>query len=71
MAKDSRTAICGMCFLLPVGDAVLSVVGEVALVGSLPGDRSPGSTADFTPESDAFSIVTCNITQRHKELRGN
>lgn len=49
----------------------MSVAGEVALVGSLPGDSGPGSTADLTPEGDALSVVTCDITQRYEELRGN
>lgn len=49
----------------------MSVVGEVGLVGSLPGDSRPGSTADLAPEGDALSVVTSNITQRHEELWGN
>lgn len=57
--------------LLPVGDAEASVVGEVALVGSLPGDGGPGAAADLTPEGDALSAVTGNISQRHQELWGN
>lgn len=48
---------------LPVDDAEVTVVGENALVGPFPGDRGPRSTADLTPEGDAFSIVTCHITQ--------
>lgn len=57
--------------MLPVGDAEVSVVGEVSLVGSLPGDSGPWSTADLTPEGDAFTVVTRNITQRHEELWGD
>lgn len=49
----------------------MSVVGEVAMVGSLPGDGGPRSTADLAPESDALSVVTCDIAQRHEELWGN
>lgn len=49
----------------------MSVVGEVAMVGSLPGDGGPRSTADLAPEGDALSVVTCDIAQRHKELWGN
>lgn len=60
-----------MNVLLPVGDAEASVVGEVALVGSLPGDGGPGAAADLTPEGDALSAVTGNISQRHQELWGN
>lgn len=59
------------CVFLPVGDAEVSVVGEVAVVGSPPGDSSPGSTTDLTPEGDAFSAVACHITQRYEELWGN
>lgn len=57
--------------MLPVGDAEVSIVGEVSLVGSLPGDSGPRSPADLTPEGDAFTVVTRNITQRHKELWGH
>lgn len=57
--------------LLPVGHTEVSVVGEVGLVGSFPGDSRPGSTADLTPEGDALAVVTSNITQRHEELWGN
>lgn len=57
--------------MLPVSDAEVSVVGEVALVGSLPGDSGPRSPADLTPEGDTLSVVTRNITQRHEELWGN
>lgn len=49
----------------------MSVVGEVALVGSFPGDGGPGSTTDLTPEGNALSVVTRHITQRYKELWGN
>lgn len=49
----------------------MSVVGEVAVVGSLPGDRGPGSTAHFTPEGDALAVVTRDVAQGHEELRGN
>lgn len=55
----------------PVGDAEVSIVGEIALVGSLPGDGSPRSTADLTPEGDTLSVVTGHITQGYKELWGN
>lgn len=57
--------------LLPVGDAEASVVGEVALVGSLPGDGGPGTTADLTPEGDALAAVAGDISQGHEELWGN
>lgn len=49
----------------------MSIVGEIALVGSLPGDSSPRSTADLTPKGDALSVVTGHITQGYKELWGN
>lgn len=62
---------CTQRVFLPVGDAEVSVVGEVALVGSPPGDSSPRSATDFTPEGDALSVVTSNITQRYEELWGN
>lgn len=57
--------------LLPVGGAEASVVGEVALVGSPPGDGGPGATADLTPEGGALSAVTGNISQGHEELWRN
>lgn len=56
---------------LPVDDAEVSVVGEVAVVGSLPGDRGPRSTADFAPEGDALAVVTRDIAQGNEELRRN
>lgn len=49
----------------------MSIVGEVALVGSLPGNGGPGPTADLTPEGYTLSVVTRHITQRYKELWGN
>lgn len=57
--------------MVPVGDAEASVVGEVALVGSLPGDGGPGAAADLTSEGDALPAVTGHIGQRHEELWGN
>lgn len=48
--------------LLPVGDAEAAAVGEVVLVGSLPADVGPGAAADLTPEGDALSAVTGNIS---------
>ncbi len=69
--NESKEKVHQYSVFLPVGDAEVSVVGEVALVGSLPGDSSPRSTADLTPEGDALSVVTCHITQRYKELRRN
>lgn len=57
--------------LLPVDDAEASVVGEVAVVGSLPGDSGPRAAANFTPEGDALAVVTRDIAQRHEELGGN
>lgn len=56
---------------LPVDDAEVSVVGEVAVVGSLPGDGGPRSTADFTPEGDALAVVARDIAQGNEELRRN
>lgn len=56
---------------LPVGGAEVTVVSEVALVGSFPSDSGPGSTTDFTPKGDTFSVVTRHITQRYKKLWRN
>lgn len=53
-----------------VGDAEVSVVGEVALVWSSPGDGGAGSTANLTPQGDALAVVTCHVTQRHQEVWG-
>jgi len=55
----------------PVGGADVSVVGEVVLVGALPGHGGPGSPTHFAPQGDALSAVTRDVTQRHEELRGN
>lgn len=41
----------------------MTITGEVALVGPFPSDSGPGATTNLTPEGDAFSIVTCYITQ--------
>ena len=57
--------------VVPVGDAEVSVAGEVALVGALPGDGSARSTADLTPERHALAAVARHITQRHQELWGS
>lgn len=59
------------CRWSPVDDAEVSVVGQVAVVRSLPGDGGPRSTADFTSEGDTLTIVACDVTQWHKELWGN
>lgn len=67
--KDNGSDI--QIVFLPVGNAEVTIVGEVALVGPFPSDSGPGSATDLTPEGYTFSIVTCHITQRYKKLWRN